>query len=473
MHDIVLVKLPSDSNFATPPLGIGYIFKALRNVPGIRPVFIDAHRDRLDLDGLLSRLKQTAPLVVGFQAFSVEYPFLRKAVPRTRELFPNARILAGGPHPTGLPERVLLENPDLDYVVQSEGEEPVRELVEGLIRGDLGACIGEIPNLIFREDGKIRTNPCRLVDVREYGMPDWEILEPRKYPAVQHGTFHKSTRVAPILTSRGCPYPCTFCAGHTLTGKKIRARDVDDVLDEIQFLQTRFGIEEFIVEDENFTFRKERVLAFAHGVRRRDIRCWFSFPNGIRLDRIDAEIVRAMRAMGTYQATLGIESGSPRTLKAMRKNWNLEEVREKIRLLQDNGIVLLGSFILGFPTETMDDVNQTIDFAVDSGIDTAVFGNFLPLPGSEEFKRLEREGELQPDRIDWGAYTSYFGRLPYHPKGITEKQLLRAVRRATVRFYTRPKILWGLLKRMSRPVFVKSLVFRIFRLFARSPQGAR
>jgi radical SAM superfamily enzyme YgiQ (UPF0313 family) len=405
-------------------------------------------------------------LVVGFQVFSVDYPSLRRLLPQVRSACPDALLIAGGAHVTSLSEQSLRDNPDLDLVIRGEGEEPLRQLCQALQAGEYEARRADIPNLSFREGEGFHHTHWEYADVKKWGAPAWDILRPDLYPPIQQGMFHKSTRVVPILTSRGCPHPCTFCAGHTITGRKIRLRDVDDVLDEIEALIRDYGVEEFIVQDENFSFYKDRVLQFSEGVRKRGIRRHFSFPSGLRMDKIDEEIIAALRAMGAYMVTLGIESGSPKTLKAMRKNWKPEMVLESVELLRRHGITVLGCFILGFPGETMDDIRQTIDFALKSKLQTAYFGNFLPLPGSAEFERMIESGELELEKINWDAYTTYFGTMPYHPKDVSAEQLRRAVRSATLRFYLRPGIMLGLLRRMTHPIFIKSLLFRAWRVFA-------
>lgn len=198
-------------------------------------------------------------MLVGFQVFSTNYLDFCSLVPAVKRVCPHTITVAGGPHISGLPEHTLREIPSLDYAVQSEGEEALYELVTGLLNGVLDRTIHTIPNLVYRKHGSIVANPVRLIDVGRYGAPDWELLQPDRYPPTQHGTFHKSSKVVPLLTSRGCPYPCSYCAGHLITGKKVRTRDVGEVADEIEFLQSRYGFEEFIIEDENFTYYKERA----------------------------------------------------------------------------------------------------------------------------------------------------------------------------------------------------------------------
>ena len=246
-----------------------------------------------------------------------------------------------------------------------------------------------------------------------------------------------------------------------LTGKRIRRRRIADVVDEIEFLRSHYGFEEYIVEDENFTFYRDHVIALSAELQRRGIKCYFSFPNGIRLDRLDGDVIHHLQRMGTYMVTVGIESGSQKTLRAIKKEWDLETVKVSVRMLRESGIIVHGAFILGFPGETMEDIKATIDFAIESGVDTAYFGNYIPLAGSEDFDRLLRSGELKLGEIDWDTYTSYYGRLPYHPEGVSEEDLLSAIRWGTARFYARPRTLLRLLRRMSRPVFLRSLLMRI------------
>ena len=465
MKNVVLVKMRSYISTKTPPIGIGYLLKVLKEIDGINPVFIDMQRDDMEEEEFLDKIKILKPLIIGFQVFSVNYAKFRNLVAEIKRLYPKIKIVAGGPHISGLPSQVMLENPGLDYGIRGEGEEALKLLVHHILNETTISNLESIPNIIYRDNGKVVMNKIESVDINKYGYPAWDIIEPDKYPAMQHGTFHKSTKVVPILTSRGCPHPCTYCAGHLNTGKLIRRRDINNIVEEIQFLQSTYGFEEFIIEDENFTFYKDHVINLSNEIKKRNIKCYFSFPNGIRLDRLDEEVVYHLKRMGTYVVCFGIESGSKRTLKNMNKNWDLDMVIDKIKLVRKNGITVLGSFILGFSGETMEDINMTVDFALKSGIDLANFGNYIPLAGTEDFNRMVSTGELKLDEIDWESYTSYNGRIPYHPKAISEEDLLKVIKWATIRFYLRPKIMFNFIKKMYHPVFVKSAFTRLFSLF--------
>ncbi len=465
MKNVVLVRLKSNYNVVSPPLGIGYLLKALSRVDGVNPLFVDCHRDNLSDDKLLEMLQNSNPILIGFQVYSIDYYNFSSILPHVHRVCPEALIIAGGPHVSGLPDKTLIDNPTLDFVVNGEGEVTIQQLMHGLLNDALKDNIQEIPNLVYRQGDRIVHNNQQFVDVKNYGAPDWKRLEPDKYPPIQHGTFHKSNRVVPLLTSRGCPYPCTFCAGHLITGKKIRRRVLSDVIDEIEFLQSTYGYNEFIIEDENFTYYKEHVLDFAGEIEKRKIDCYFSFPNGIRLDRLDEEITIALKKMGTYLVGLGIESASPRILKSIKKNWDLDSVKQKIQMLKQHKIIVCGFFIFGFPDETKADIELTINYALKSGFDRAYIGNYIPLPGSDDFNDLIQKGELILDQIDWRTYTSGLGKIPYHPSAISSDELISLMRRATIKFYLRPGILFNFLLQILRPSSIKSLLFRIYKLF--------
>ncbi len=140
----------------------------------------------------------------------------------------------------------------LDFSFVGEAEIGLPRLLGGLNHGRRN--LSDIPGLVWRENGRIRSNPPAFAeDLDALGMPAWDLIHPETYPESQHGAFYQKFPIAPILVTRGCPYPCTFCAGHVVSGRKIRRRSIDHVLDEIQYLYSKFGIREFHVVDDNFT----------------------------------------------------------------------------------------------------------------------------------------------------------------------------------------------------------------------------
>lgn len=465
-HSVALVRIFNPLQpHCTPSIGIGYLLKALSGVEGVRPVFVDCQLKRMDGNALLQHLKELHPLIVGFQVFSIDYHRFKELLPLLRAILPDTVFIAGGPHVSGLPDVTLLSNPDLDFVIKGEGEKALSKIAQYLIAGTLEANLSKIPNLIYRSNGKCIHNPINWVDVDDWGSPAWELMRPDRYPPFQHGGSHKGKRVAPVLTSRGCPFPCTYCAGHLLTGKKIRLRNIQSVVDELVFLNSTYGIDEFLIEDENFTFYKEHALAFMNEVQQRGLRCFFSFPNGLRMDKLDEEIIRSLREIGTYRVNVGIESGSEKTLQRVKKQWDFDVCIKTIKRLKRHGIEVRGFFILGFPEETLEDMHKTVQFALRCGVDTAYFQNFLPLPGTESFNDLIAKGELSLEDFNWDTFSSGVGQYPYSPQGISSAELRRSIRLAYLRFYLRPRQILLVLSYMTSFAFLKGLFFTVSALF--------
>ena len=179
-RNVVLVRLANPSlNIVTPPLGIGYLLKAVGKVPGAAAIFLDCHLEGMDERALAQRVRELDPVIVGFQVFSVDYLRFAQAVRTVRAALPPTCTVAGGPHVTALPELTLDENPELDLVVCGEGDRALPMLVEAVLAGELAAARQHIPNLAYRgEAGCVRTETHFVEDVDEFEAPDWERLEP-------------------------------------------------------------------------------------------------------------------------------------------------------------------------------------------------------------------------------------------------------------------------------------------------------
>ncbi len=162
-----------------------------------------------------------------------------------------------------------------------------------------------------------------------------------------HGAFFKQYPVAPIITSRGCPFHCTFCGGHIISGRKIRQRSIKNVMSEIELLYRDYGVREIHIEDDNFTFRKDYVLEFCNHMRSKFPNLTWTCPNGVRIDTLDEEMVEAMRSSGCYALSIGIESGSDKILKLMKKSLNIQKIAEKIEMLKKFDIDINAFFIPG------------------------------------------------------------------------------------------------------------------------------
>ena len=465
----IMLFLPSASaHYVTPPIGLGYLAAALKKAGFEEVAILDGQKENLSFSELEQRLINDKPDVIGVQIFSLGYSTARAAIGLVRRLLPETIIIVGGPHVTATADRVLADLTEADYGFIGEAEPGLPLLLQKLFRGR-EVPVKDIPGLIYRHEGKVVVNPRGLVlDLDSLGFPAWECMPPNTYPDAPQGAFYERFPIAPILTSRGCPFDCTFCGSPVNMTKRYRERSIPNVLAEIEMLQQKYGIREIHVIDDMFSLHKQRVLDFCGGLLARKIDISYTFPNGLRLDTLDKEILTLMKKTGAYAFTVGIESGSERILKLMKKKLTLELIREKVELIRDCNLEPSGFFIVGFQGETREDIEATIQFAKSLPLKRAHFSNYLPLPGTESTNELIRTGEIQAGNWDELAYY----KVPYSPKGISKTELKSYQRKAFLGFYLRPHIILKMFSELRSFHHLRSIVFRaIDYLFGAKEKG--
>ena len=454
---IVFVVPISRTHYIVPPIGLGYLASSLRQNNFSNIAILDCLKERLSYDDLRVRLKIWRPQIVGFQVFSYDFSSVVKSIDIVKEVSPNSIVLIGGPHVSATTTSALEEIGKADFGIAGEGEIGLPLLMRRIMRNE-NISWEDIPGLIWRDNGSIRVNPRAMIkDLDNLNLPAWDLISPASYPDSPQGGFYKRFPIAPISTTRGCPYPCTFCASGVNMGRTLRARSISNVFEEISMLYHDFGVREFHIIDDMFNFNKERVVEFCQNVKNRALDITYTFPNGLRLNHLDKEILTLMKETGAYAFTVGIESGSQRILDSMKKNLTLNLIEEKIDLICSVGLEPSGFFIIGYPDETIEDIKATIRFAKSLKLKRAHFGNFLPLPGTEATRKLTESGKIS--RLDWDTLS--YSQVPYSPDGITKRQLKRLQRRAFLEFHLRPRILLKMLSEIKSMNHLRTNLRRI------------
>jgi radical SAM superfamily enzyme YgiQ (UPF0313 family) len=244
-----------------------------------------------------------------------------------------------------------------------------------------------------------------------------------------------------IITSRGCPYECTFCASPKLCDRKIRFRSPDNVVEEIKYLINNFQIKEIHFEDDNLTLRRDNIEKLCYLLIGNGIKVNWACPNGIRADKVDREIIQLMKDSGCYFFSYGIESANNNILKNIKKRESIEVIEKAIEIADEVGISTQGFFIFGLPGETAGTIEENIVFAVKSKLSRAQFLILDVLPGSELWETLK--GKFVPN---WNKES--YREPEWLPEGVTMEQLQSAQSRAFRRFYLRPKIFWKLARQV-------------------------
>ncbi len=318
--------------------------------------------------------------IAGIGCMSVEFLGGLEAARLIRILSPGTHIVFGGQHPTIMPDRVMQAD-CVDSICIGEGEDSWSEFVD---RMALGESLEGVEGLWYRRGGQVARNLPRnsYVDVDAVPMPAYHLLEVERYFDIDFVRFPTVDRRAiQIFTSRGCPYRCIYC--HDLFGKRFRGRKPELVWEEIRTLHDTYGIREFMVEDDIFNMDLTRAKRICDLVIESGLKLGFQFGNGVRLERFDEELMCKLAAAGTHHMAIAIESANDRIQRLIKKNLKLDRLNQILDWAHRYGIETLGFFMIGFPGESVAEINQTIRFACDSRFDEALFSIATPYAGTE------------------------------------------------------------------------------------------
>lgn len=397
--------------------------------------------------------------VIGLSAMTYEAGCMHEVAAEMKRRDPSCVIVCGGPHPSVAAGDVLAD-PSVDFVVRGEGEMTFAELVGGIAeeREEWSACAG----LSWRDaSGAIVHNPDRPPPTKldELPFPAWDLIDHTKYYTVPRGgVIYAHPQFATMFSSRACPWRCTYC--HNSYGKTFRERSAEHVLAEIDLLVTKYGVKELVFMDDIFNFRPERAKAIARGLIERDYKLALTFPNGFRGDILDEELVVLLKRAGMYRCMVAVESASPRLQKVMQKNLKIDKVRKIVDFIAAQGVMVHGAFMLGFPSETEEEMEQTIDWAASSAFHTAAFFRVIPFKGTQLFSQIEHAGYQLP--TDWSKYEPYQAEI--NLSEVSEKRIFKLRKRAYRKFYLNPKRLWRIFELIPQK---KSMIPYLTLLFAR------
>ncbi len=465
MARLLLIKsgnIHTRSMGITPPLGIMYLASYAKQIRGDESMLLDLRFSKKPLHDVYDAIRTFKPDIVGISAITLEAELIHHISRITKKVSETIPVIVGGPHATTFPEKVLADE-RIDIAVIGEGEETFVELLNAIEHADK---LSNVNGIAYKEDGIIACTPPRpfISELDNRPFPAWDKINLKNYANVKSGS---ATRIRPymvLFTSRGCPFRCTYC--HNIFGKKFRARSAQDVLEEIKTLIREYDIKDFEIMDDTSNFNKVRLKEILNMVVSlgKDIK--LSFPNGIRADIVDEELIKLMRQAGTDEITIAIESASPRIQRYIKKNLNLENANKAIDMAVKTGMFVKGNFMLGFPTETEQELRATIDFACNSRLHVAAFFVVVPFEGTELAMQMEKEGKIRP-MIDYKDYDYYA--MPFNGSTIPDERFFQLYRYAYARFYANPWRLLRILKakpmwRVAIPMGFRVLKYSLFKV---------
>lgn len=430
-HPVLLVfHWPGDPRLSVeslPPLGLLHIAANLER-HGI-PVEVV---DRTVMPGAEISAKRHD--VIGFSVNISNREVTLREIARLKRERPDLRIVVGGPLCLCRPE-MFTDNPDIDAVFACEGEEA---LVEYLLAPDPT----QVRGLYVRLGNEVVFTGERpwIEDLDSLPFPAFQ-----KVPVRRYNNFPKRARpVVSLMTSRGCPFRCIFCSN--AMGRKWRAHSPERVVSDIHRLVRDFGVREVCIYDDNFGMDRERALAICERIVTQGIRVHLQFSNGLRIDRLDHEVLAALRRAGTWFLGIAPETGSPAVMRRIRKGFRLDRVRAVREECRRLGIVTHGFFMVGFPFETRADIAETVRFARELDCEIVEFNKVIPYPRTELYDNLKSRGALMADPCVV-AQSYHEGTVVTHRVGDLEPEEVKAlIRRAYRSYYLRPRKMWDLLR---------------------------
>lgn len=413
-----------------PPLNLMYLAAALEK-DSISVKIIDDDLYQLGFEKIASLVSKIDPIIVGITATTATIKKSLSYIKAIKGLLPDIITVIGGPHPTFMPVETLKSEELLDVVVVGEGEQTIVDLFKKYeIYGKSG--FADVLGIVYRFNDKIRQNSPRplIDDLDDLPFPARHLIPFNDYKTSRN-------QAGGMITSRGCVFSCNYCSSSLIMGKKFRSRSPENVVDELEELVDKYDIGEVAFLDDIFMLNKRRARAIADEIHNRGID--LSFVASSRVDKVDQDLLKCLKNVGMNTLYCGVESGSQRVLDLMGKGITLKHAEDAIKVAKDVGVDVMGSFILGYPGETLEEMDQTINFSIKLDPDYSQFSILTPFPGTPLYYELKEKGLLNTE--DWSKYTVLESVINYDKLGLSDKLVERKMAKAYLKFYTRPRYL--------------------------------
>ena len=434
-----------------PPMGILYLISALRNRYPNKYQFelIEQALYELSSEQVLKRFQKFDPDMVCFSAMSMEAGEMEEIARLVKKEKPNCITVLGGPHASIFYDWAL-KNSDIDYVVIGEGEETFPELLETL---EQDKPLDQVKGIAFMRDGQlVLTEPRPFIeDLDSIPFPAWDMIDFDSY----HGFLSMTGWVPPhrwafLFTTRACPFKCAYC--HCIFGKKVRKRSVENVIAEIELLVNQYGVKQLQIIDDIFNLDLERAKRICDEIVNRGIKVKIAFPNGLRADMMDRELIQKLKKAGCFSIAYAIESGSPRIQKLIHKNLDLEKARQVVEWTYQEGIITHAFTMIGFPSETREEMNQTLEYVLSSPFIRCWFFMVVVYPRTELLEIAKRSyPNFDFSGYEWFNFR-YWSDVPFYTRA-TGVDLIKIQGDFYRRFFFRAKILFKVPFRYPKDLF--------------------
>jgi len=422
-------KIPWEmmGDVSAPPLGLAQLAACLENAQ-IPVEILDANALGIGWKGLEAAIVQAGPDLIGLTVYTPHVPEVSRAVRVARRAMPHAVIALGGPHVTFTAEETLATMPGVDVVARGEGDRIIVDLARALAAGD---GLEGVPGVSFRRDGKVIDNPApEPVDVTTLPMPAFHLLPMDRYHwRAFGGTF------ATLLTSRGCPFRCTFCSEWPFWRGGWRPHDPEMVVDQLDLLVNRYGRNNIWFGDDCFNVDRDHIAAICEGILRRGIQVNWYYQGRADMLVKHKDLLPLTRRAGNRMVQIGIEASNDDQRDDLNKRLRTETVKEAVDLLRRHDIVCQGMMIVGLPGDSPRTFEQKVRLVIELGIDFPVFVFYTLFPGTSTYDEALAQGKIDLP-VDYARHDMAHVLLP--TQHMTPRQVYNYAGWAFARVYLHP-----------------------------------
>jgi anaerobic magnesium-protoporphyrin IX monomethyl ester cyclase len=435
-------------------MGVLCLAAYLRSKLDVDLLVMDQRVENASVEAVVRRAADFGANMVGLSVMTPFSSSLGLVTRALRAALPEALIVLGGPHVSAFQEGALAGNV-ADAAVPFEGECALEQVVRARQEG---ADLTSIPGLLWRNGGPaINRNPGSIPfveDVDALPFPAYDLLDVSQYWAVPSMAQLPLRKYLSLFSSRGCPCNCTYC--HAVFGKRFRASSPARLVAEIEHFVKLFGVTGFEFLDDIFNFDRKRVLEVCDLIAKRNLKLRINFPNGVRTDALTEEVIDALVGAGLYHSAFALESGSPRIQQYMGKHLSIDKFLRAVQYAAERGVFAHGFTMLGFPTETEEDLQATLEVACNSRLHTATFFTVIPFPGTELYAGLEKTAPDKLKDIDYDEL-EYTG-IRINLSAVPDEVLFRYQREAWRRFYLNPARMARIVRDYPNPLHLPSYI---------------
>jgi anaerobic magnesium-protoporphyrin IX monomethyl ester cyclase len=414
------------------PLGLAYLGAVAENA-GHKVTVIDCQAEKLTYETFRERIAQTPSDIIGVTATTLLYNSAMKLVNIAKEVLPQAVTVLGGSHGTFWDENALQEYPSLDIVVRREGEQTFVELIDKIHNQ---SSLDNVLGITYRNVDKI---------VRNEDRPLIEDLDALPFPAHHlmplESLKHNGKILFPLISSRGCVFWCDFCSTVRMFGRGYRMRSPKNVVDEMQLVHDKYGVDQVTFYDDAFSVDRNRVVKICEELQNRKLH--MKWDCGTRVDMVDRELMKTMRDAGCFAVWLGVESGSEAILGVMNKRIKLDQTRLAYKTAHQLGLMTIANVVLGFPGETEQTARETIRFVKELNPDDVGFYIATPYPGTPMYELVKKNGWLRVmdfDKYDTAGPT-------FETPSLSMEKISALRYKAYQDFYLRPSYVFRMIRK--------------------------